>query len=89
MIKVDSVISHLNKAKGPETFDQIFKAVYDDLPKTYESDSALKADLLNALIGSIEIVRIEGDKFDLAKKYTYNELKRIKKLDSETEKIEK
>ena len=88
MIQVDSVIKYLKSSKEPQPFEDIFKAVHDDLADLHETDAELKAELWNALIGSIEIVRIEEYKFDLANKYSLKELRRIEKLNVGTETIE-
>ena len=89
MIKVDSAISYLKKSKKPQTFDNIYKNIKDTLPTLHESESAIKAELWNALIGSFEIVRIKEQTFDLSANYSLTELKRIEKLNSGTESLEK
>ena len=89
MIKVDSVLEYLDSQSEPKTFEEIFSSVSDKLADIHDrEENALKAELWNALIGSIEIVRIEENKFDLAKKYSLDELRRIEKLNIGTEDIE-
>jgi len=90
MIKVDSAIAFLKKNKKPETFDKIFKSIKSELADLYDgNDAALKAELWNAFIGSIEIVRVSEDTFDLANNYSKPELARIEKLNQGVEDVTK
>ena len=55
MIKLDSVIKTVKKAKEPIEFDAIFNAVEDEYRSSYEDKNDLKADLLNAIDASTTI----------------------------------
>ena len=85
MIKIDSAISFLKKSKKPETFDNIYKAIKADLADIHEDENAVKSELWNAFMSSIEIVRIQENNFDLSENYSIQELKRIEKLNSGVE----
>ena len=89
MIKIDSVLDYLRKAKEGQEFDEIFNAVKNDLPTIYETDEETKAELWNGLLSSIEIIRISNTKFDLAERYSQEEIKRIHNLNEASEEIEK
>ena len=81
MIKVDSTLEYLKKAKGPVEFEKIFKDIKDTLPTLHEEEAQIKAELWNALLGSIEIVRVERSKFDLASNYSKSDIKRLETID--------
>ena len=80
MIKLDSVIKAVKKAKEPMEFDAIFNTVEDEYRALYEDKNALKADLLNAMIGSIDLIMVGNNKFDIRENYSLNDIKRIERM---------
>ena len=80
MIKLDSVIKAVKKAKEPIEFDAIFNAVEDEYRSAYEDKNELKADLLNAMIGSIDLIMVGNNKFDIRENYSLNDIKRIERM---------
>jgi hypothetical protein len=45
MIKIDSAITFLKKSKGPQTFEDIYKAIESNITKIYEDENKVKSEL--------------------------------------------
>jgi hypothetical protein len=45
MIKIDSAISFLKKSKKPETFENIYNAIKNDITQIYEDENKVKSEL--------------------------------------------